>query len=125
MLVLVVFTAMPTGDFTLYQTVGFTAVAAASFGVMAVLVSRGTGVLAQPPLMAVGRISYGLYLWHFPFVMMAQGALYSESGGFLTPTPGQLDDVVITAAAVGATFTAAILSWFLVERRFLHPGSAR
>ena len=47
--------------------------------------------------------------------------LYSGSDGYLIPTPGQLDDVVVTMAAVAASFAGAAVSWFVVERWFLRP----
>jgi peptidoglycan/LPS O-acetylase OafA/YrhL len=119
--VLAGFTVAEPGDYRLYISVGLTAVTMASFVVMTVLVSRPTGLLARPPLMAVGRISYGLYLWHVPFVLVAQRMLYSGSDGYLIPTPGQLDDVVVTLAAVAASFAGAVVSWFVVERWFVRP----
>ncbi len=123
--VLGAFTVAAPGDLKFLTSFGFTAIAAASFVVMAALVARPTGILARPPLMAAGRISYGLYLWHFPFAMIAQRLLYVETGGFLVPSVGQADDIVVTLVALVTTFDAAITSWYLVERHFLVQRDAR
>jgi peptidoglycan/LPS O-acetylase OafA/YrhL len=53
--------------------------------------------LSWRPLAAVGKISYGLYLWHGIIVW------------YLAPWP----------ITIAASFAAAIASWLLVERPFL------
>jgi peptidoglycan/LPS O-acetylase OafA/YrhL len=53
-------------------------------------------VLAWPPLTGTGRISYGLYLYHYPLVGMAPALV-------LFP----------------ATYALALASWILVERRVI------
>lgn len=88
---------------------------ASAFAVMTVLVSRPTGPLAIRPLMAVGRISYGLYLWHAPFAMAIWPRLFDGKD--------RLGDLAWTLAVIAASFACAILSWFLVERRYLAPPS--
>ncbi len=71
----------------------------------------GPGVLAfvfsTAPLRAIGRISYGLYLYHLP--------LYYA----LAPTPNWPE----IALAVGATFGVATLSFVLLERPLLRFGA--
>jgi peptidoglycan/LPS O-acetylase OafA/YrhL len=56
-------------DAVLYRG-GFTAVALASAAVITLVVVAPEGVMARalstPPLTAIGRMSYGLYLWHLP-----------------------------------------------------------
>lgn len=58
-------------------------------------------LLTLAPLRAVGRISYALYLYHLP---LYHWLLYPQ------PTGANV------AVAVGATFAAATLSWFGLER---------
>jgi peptidoglycan/LPS O-acetylase OafA/YrhL len=60
------------------------------------------GWLAYRPLVFVGRISYGLYLWHYPV------ALYVREKFGLAGLP-------ITLAV---SFALAVASWFVIERRF-------
>lgn len=88
----------------------------AAFAVLSALTHRETGPLAIRPLMGVGRISYGLYLWHYPFVLLSWRALSPGQ-------PGIVDDIAWTVGVIAATFGCAVLSWFIVERRFLAPRS--
>ncbi|HEY6635318.1 MAG TPA: acyltransferase [Acidimicrobiia bacterium] len=63
--------------------------------------SRSDGVLAASPLRFLGRISYGLYLWHVPILMAAGTALGPRIAG------------------VGLAVVVAWLSWIWVERPLL------
>jgi peptidoglycan/LPS O-acetylase OafA/YrhL len=87
---------------------------ASCFAVLAVLLRRRTGPLAFRPLMAIGRISYGLYLWHAPFAVAIWPRLFDGQD--------RAGDLLSTLAVVAATFGCATLSWFLVERPFLQAG---
>jgi peptidoglycan/LPS O-acetylase OafA/YrhL len=63
--------------------------------------------LTLRPLRAIGRVSYGVYLWHyFLFIVVAH---------YLDDWP--LAPRVIVALA--ATALATVASWYLVERPFL------
>ena len=89
-------------------------VAAGSAGLLiADIVARPAGWLAQAlgrqPLVGIGRISYGLYLWHFPIVYGC-GALIVD---------GSRPDLPRAALAIGLTFVAAIASFRWVERPML------
>jgi len=68
----------------------------------------GNRVLALAPLVAVGRVSYGLYLWHVPVFWAV------SRWGSTWP------DAARVAVALGATGILTVLSWFLIERPALH-----
>lgn len=61
-------------------------------------------------LAGVGRISYGLYLWHF--------SVFTHLGTLRRPGEAAAP-LLPSIAAWGITFAAALLSYFIVERRFL------
>jgi peptidoglycan/LPS O-acetylase OafA/YrhL len=67
--------------------------------------------LAVAPMVFVGRISYGLYLWHLP-ILAAFGVL----GAGLTP---------LAIPAVAVAILAATASYYLVERPLRRRGSRR
>ena len=67
--------------------------------------SRVTQLLASRPAVAVGLISYGLYLWHYPIFAF---------GRLLQPEPGFTEK----ATWVVLTFLCAIPSFVLIERPF-------
>ncbi|HEY1118039.1 MAG TPA: acyltransferase family protein, partial [Acidimicrobiales bacterium] len=64
-------------------------------------------LLSLSPLVAIGKVSYGLYLWHFPVILVVDEQLPDAS------------DVVRGATVIAATAATTLLSWFLVERPFL------
>jgi peptidoglycan/LPS O-acetylase OafA/YrhL len=63
-------------------------------------------MLSLPPLVFIGKISYSLYLWHWPILAY----LHIASGGSV-PTPA-------TVLAIGASFAAAVISYYFVEQPF-------
>ena len=64
-------------------------------------------VLEWGPLRWVGRVSYGLYLWHFPVFHLIDKHPLGQSGP------------VVVAMKFAATFLIAAVSFRLVERPFL------
>jgi hypothetical protein len=61
-------------------------------------------LLSLGPLVWIGRISYGLYLWHWPVIV------------FASPARTGLDGVSLTAYRVALTFGLATASFYLVEQ---------
>lgn len=76
--------------------------------VPAVLVRPGLarGLLERPAALLVGRLSYGIYLWHWAALAVADAAALAGSTAWL---------------AIGAGLTAlfSVASWVLVERPML------
>jgi peptidoglycan/LPS O-acetylase OafA/YrhL len=94
-----------------YDVVIWPAVDVASVSLIAYLVTNPTRMLAAllswRPLQYVGRISYGLYLWHIPIFV------------WLTSVHRFGSRATQWAAQFALTFLAAVASFELVERRFL------
>jgi peptidoglycan/LPS O-acetylase OafA/YrhL len=61
-------------------------------------------VLSFRPLAALGLISYGVYLWHWPVIV------------FLTPTRAGVDGWALAAMRVAITLAVSVVSYFVVER---------
>ena len=61
-------------------------------------------LLSTPPLVFMGKVSYSWYLWHWPLIAFAH-ILYDDT---LQPTTAFL--------AVATAFTAAVLSYYLIEQ---------
>lgn len=94
------------GDFTgVRSLITFPAVTTAC----AALILATLGLPTVRALTYLGRISYGLYVFHFMFVMLFD----------VTDTHGPVDRVIRVAAALAATITTAALSYHLLERPFL------
>ena len=90
---------------TLYRG-GFSLVALASAALIAGAMTRGPvrSVLAIQPLPAIGLISYGLYLWHWPIFV------------WLSPDRTGLEGHRLLALRLVVTLAVSIASFFLVER---------
>ncbi len=85
---------------------GFSLVALAAAALITAAMTRGPlhRVLAFAPLPAIGLISYGLYLWHWPLYVL------------LSPARTGLDGNRLLALRLAVTFAVAIASFVLVER---------
>jgi peptidoglycan/LPS O-acetylase OafA/YrhL len=69
-------------------------------------------VLGWEPLRWVGERSYGIYLWHYPVIV-------------LTTPLGASPNVLRAGAQIAATFGLAILSWNYVEQPVRHGALGR
>lgn len=68
-------------------------------------------LLENRPLVWVGRISYGLYLWHFPIFNGMLNATRMEKAGITGPA--------LLTVRFAVAFAVAALSFALIERPFL------
>jgi len=68
--------------------------------------SAVTDLLGQRFLVAIGLISYSLYLWHWPILV------FTRQWSIVEPAPA------IIAVCIALSFLAAWLSWRFVERPF-------
>ena len=99
---------------------GFGAAGAASALVILVVLlnphSRLAGPLRLPWLRWFGRISYSLYLWHLP---IAKFATPERLAHYHVPSP------LIEPTRFALAITVASLSYYGIERHFLHRGPRR
>ncbi|MCC9596818.1 MULTISPECIES: acyltransferase [unclassified Rubrivivax] len=80
------------------------ALAAELSAALIILGAQHLKVFASGPLTWLGRMSYGIYLWHYPFVYWMRNEGLHWSITFL--------------AAGGAAITCAALSYYTIERTF-------
>ncbi len=99
-------------------TFGYTAMALASGGLLTAiflqprcLIGR---ILATRPLVGIGRISYGIYLFHAPLLV----ALEAHFGFYANYVPSSRY-VVTLAGLTLSSITVAAIHYRLVEQRFL------
>jgi hypothetical protein len=87
-------------------------------GTALVLASSQTGrsttarALSWRPLVFVGAISYSLYLWHWPVIILSKALLIVPPGA-----PAS----VVNGAMFALSFGLAVLSWKFVEQPFRNP----
>ncbi|MGN7703601.1 acyltransferase family protein [Cellulosimicrobium sp. 22601] len=118
--VLVVAVATMRWDGELAYRGGLLVCAVAATAVLnAVVCLPGIGTqLDRGPLGWVGRRSYGLYLWHWPVLVLAAAALGTVVGPV---TPGAVHPLVVVVT-LAVTTVAAALSFRYVERPVLRRG---
>ena len=66
-------------------------------------------LLALWPLVAIGLVSYSLYLWHWPLIVFIE---------YVTDAPVRR---WMSVAVIAASFALAYLSWRFIERPFRDP----
>lgn len=90
----------------LYYSLGLPIIALSTASIIGYLITRQGGridrALSVRPLAYTGKISYGMYLWHYPIILAVKIAM--------NPDP-----TVLLAIALALTYVAAGLSWKLVE----------
>ncbi len=67
-----------------------------------------TRIFEFPPLVWIGKVSYGLYLWHFP-IFGAAKQLFE----------GRINPLLYEALRFGSVFVVAAISFYLLEKPFL------
>ncbi len=106
-----------SGDDPLLYRGGFLLVAAATAAVLVSVVGAPVGpvsrLLSVRPLRFLGRISYGMYLWHYPLFVWIDGAHTGLTGYSLF------------GVEAAATLVVATLSFYLVERPIRRGGLLR
>jgi peptidoglycan/LPS O-acetylase OafA/YrhL len=103
-LVLLVYRLTERSD-SLYRG-GFLAAALCTAAILAAATQPDSVVgraLSTPPLVAVGRVSYGIYLFHWPIFL------------WLTPRGTGLAPVPLLLVRTGATLAVAMVSYALIE----------
>ncbi len=85
---------------------GFSLVAIAAAAMIGAAMIRGPirSLLALPPLPAIGSVSYGLYLWHWPIYV------------FLSPTRTGLSGNGLLATRLAVTLAVSVASYRLIEK---------
>jgi peptidoglycan/LPS O-acetylase OafA/YrhL len=70
-------------------------------------------ILSLGAVVWIGKISYGLYLWHWPVIVV------------MTPRRTGIDGAMLNLTRIAVTLAAATLSFYLVEQPIRHGGLKR
>ena len=96
---------------------GFLLMALGAAALIASAVMHQRGIVARAlslaPLVFLGRISYGLYLWHFPLFL------------WLTPERTGLYGTWLLLLRLAAAFAVSVASFYLLERPIRHGSLLR
>jgi peptidoglycan/LPS O-acetylase OafA/YrhL len=106
--VLAAITHVASGSATEFRHGLLIVVAVAAVAVIAGVALEQNGpvawVLSTPPLVALGVVSYGVYLWHWPIFLILTGERTGWTG------------YALFGARCAITLVAAVGSWWLIER---------
>ncbi|KAA0107960.1 acyltransferase family protein [Mycolicibacterium sp. P1-5] len=106
--VLAAITHVATGSATEFRHGLLIVVAVAAVAVITGVALEQNGpvawVLSTPPLVALGVVSYGVYLWHWPVFLILTGERTGWTG------------YALFGARCAITLVAAVGSWWLIER---------
>ncbi len=72
-------------------------------------------VVDNPVARFLGRISYGIFLWHYWIVVVVHDDWLRTAGG-------NVSELQLLAVALPVTIGVSTLSWYAVERPILHAG---
>jgi peptidoglycan/LPS O-acetylase OafA/YrhL len=86
---------------------GYTCVAVLA-GLLVFNAGRFAAILSARPLLAFGKYSYGLYVWHFPISEYFR--IYTDKH------PGWITLILAWGAGISLSFAAALVSWVVIER---------
>jgi peptidoglycan/LPS O-acetylase OafA/YrhL len=110
------------------QIAGYSVLAAAfAIFIAAAVIQSATGggrlvrALSFPPLRAIGRVSYGMYLFHLPLHLLATRlvlARFLDRDGNTTSVAFAFVYLIVATAVL---YGLALLSWTRFERRFRPP----
>jgi peptidoglycan/LPS O-acetylase OafA/YrhL len=72
-------------------------------------------LLDNPVARFLGRISYGIFLWHYYLIVVVHDDWFQR-------TNGNVNELALLAVAIPLTIAVATLSWYLVEQPILRAG---